>query len=71
MPDYGPVLQARIHNCYLNYINSLDTSTPAFYRSLLNDLDDITFPEDIVILIINWPQEELGLGLHVQRHVGP
>ena len=31
---FEPVLQAVIYNCYLKYINSLETSTPDYYDYL-------------------------------------
>ena len=54
---FEPVLQAGIYNCYLKYINSLDTSTPYIYGSDI----DIAFPETMVILILNWPEEDFKL----------
>ena len=56
---FEPVLQAVIYNCYLKYINSLDISTPNYYDSLTGI--DITFPENMGILILNWPYEEFNL----------
>ena len=53
------VLQARIFNCYLKNINSLDTSTPDLNRSLKNI--NSTFPETNGILILNWPDEDFNL----------
>ena len=56
---FEPVLQAGIYNCYLKYINSLDTPKPNSYYPFWNK--DVTFPETMVILILNWPYEDFNL----------
>ena len=59
MYDYGPVLQAQIQNYYLKYINSLEPFSSILYASL-TDID-ITFPEAMAILILNWPHESFNV----------
>ena len=51
---FEPVLQAVIYNCYLKYINSVE-KVYSFENA------QITFPESMVILILNWPYEEFIL----------
>jgi len=56
---YEPLLQSVIYNSYLKFINSLD-----IYRLNCGDSWQkicIPFPETLVILVLNWPHEELIL----------